>query len=64
MTNLLSPAAGRLEGEHRRDDALALLRAYRPVLIHKVQRTFLDLRLTEGSATTDPVRAGPHPVRD
>ncbi len=56
MTALPSPAADRLEGERRRDDALQLLRARRVVLVRRVQRAYLAL-LFDGPSTTDPVRA-------
>jgi hypothetical protein len=52
----LSPAAGRAEGERRRDTALALLRDRRAVLVRRFQRAYLDLLLTCGPSTCDPVR--------
>ena len=51
------PAAGTAEGERRRDAALQLLRDRRAVLVRRVQRALLDLLLTCGPSTTDPVRA-------
>jgi hypothetical protein len=50
-------SSGLAEGKRRRDEALDLLSQYRPVLIRRVQRAFLDLLLTRGPSTIDPVRA-------
>jgi hypothetical protein len=52
-----TPAAGRAEGGRLRDEALAWLRLYRAVLVRRVQRVYLDLLLTRGPSTSDPVRA-------
>jgi hypothetical protein len=52
-----TPAAGLAQGQRRRDAALALLAERRAVLIRRVQRALLDLLLTRGPATVDPVRA-------
>ena len=49
--------AGRAEGERRRDDAHALLLLHRAVLVRQVQRVYLDVLLTRGASTIDPVRA-------
>jgi hypothetical protein len=52
-----SSAAGEAEGERHRDQALTLLRDRRAVLVRRVQRAFLELLLTAGPSTCDPVRA-------
>lgn len=57
MATTTTPAAGRAEGERLRDAALALLRLHRAVLVRRVQRAYLDLLLTRGPSTSDPVRA-------
>jgi hypothetical protein len=50
------PAAGRTEGERRRDAALQLLRDRRTVLVRRVQRACLTLLLDGRPSTTDPIR--------
>jgi hypothetical protein len=50
-------SAGLAEGERRRDEALTLLQLHRAVLVRRVQRVYLDLLLTRGPSTSDPVRA-------
>jgi hypothetical protein len=52
-----TPAAGLALGEARRDVALEQLRDCRPMLIRRVQRTYLVLLLDRGPSTIDPVRA-------
>jgi hypothetical protein len=54
---LTPPAAGLVEGERRRDAALALLRSRRAVLVRAVQRAYLAVLLRRGARTTDAVRA-------
>lgn len=53
----LSPAAGLLDGERRRDGALQLLRDRRAVLVRRVQRAFVTLLLERSPSTIDPIRA-------
>jgi hypothetical protein len=50
-------SAGLAEGERRRDEALTLIQLHRAVLVRRVQRVYLDLLLTRGPSTSDPVRA-------
>ncbi len=57
MTKISLRLPGGLEGELRRDSALALLRVRRAVLIRRCQRAFLRHLLAGGTSTTDPVRA-------
>jgi hypothetical protein len=57
LTDLPSPAAGRLDGERRCDAALDRLRQHRAALVRLVQRAMLRLLLDSGPSTTDPVRA-------
>ncbi len=51
------PDDGRAEGARRRDDAHALLRARRPVLLRRAQRALVEHLLLAGAATADDVRA-------
>jgi hypothetical protein len=57
MHTLTPSAAGRNEGERRRDAALQLLRDRRAVLVRRVQRAYLQHLLVCGPDTCDPVRA-------
>ena len=50
-------AANSPDGESRRDEALARLRAFRPVLIRRIQRAFISHLLRHGPDTSDAVRA-------
>ncbi len=57
MTGLPSPAAGRHEGERRRDRALTGLELHRAALVRRLQRAYLDLLLSCGPSTSDSLRA-------
>lgn len=48
--------SGSREGDQLRDRALDLLRTWRPALVRRLQRTFLQHLLDHGPATTDPLR--------
>ena len=65
MSATYSPAAGRAEGERRRDAAHALLTERRAHLVRQAQRALLARLLDAGTATADDVRAAvplPHGI--
>jgi hypothetical protein len=57
MQTLTPSAAGRNEGERRRDVALQLFRNRRALFVRRVQRAYLQHLLGSGPDTCDPVRA-------
>ena len=57
MTSTPTPAAGRAEGERRRDAALQLLAARREALVRRGRRALLLALLARGTATADDVRS-------
>lgn len=52
---ILSPIGS--DGEARRDAALSKLRAFRPVLVRRIQRAYLQFLLQHGPHTSDAARS-------
>jgi hypothetical protein len=63
MSTLKTPAAGRQEGERRKEAAHTRLKAHRDVYIRRARRALLFRLLEAGTATADDVaeRIGPAP---